>query len=275
MPAKQESMIRKIPHRTPKSWTLPQYAPARAVKLLNLLEAGLTESHGRKLTLAEVSGYAGQSTSTLFDWLNWSTLRQIECVIRIFEALPKKSRSRIINHACRRLPLLSSKPIAWSESQVNGLELVLRKEKGITLLDGDENARGFVFTAMAHSAWRISPFISVLGVDARLPAEFVPVPGVRYLNQPAKPATLREHVQAAFRLLAQCSGHFIILNEIGAMSQELQEQIVVLAAANHVLISGRSRLSSQQLRELTPQPAHVVSVNTLVKARIKIDIQSI
>jgi hypothetical protein len=251
------------------------FNPNRGIKLLNSLEAGLTETHGRKFTIAEVAAYAGQSISTMSDWMSWSKLRQIECVIRLFEALPKSRRKRILNEVCRALPTISHNRIAWAETQVSILELLIRKDNGVSIIQGEENVRGFVATAFGHSALRTTPFHKdVVGIDVRLPTEFVPVPGIQYVNQLWKPDLLRERVKGFWPLLLEAKGKLIILNGVWSATSQLKEKLKALTPSNHVVLADSLNLSIPELADPVFQPAHILNVSNFNKNLIKIRVHT-
>lgn len=94
----------------------------RGTRILNALEASINEAHGRKLALRELATFASISTSTLFDWLTGSPLRQLETLFHLLELLPRGKRQELVNRACRTLPSVWHRRIAWSERQVTCLE---------------------------------------------------------------------------------------------------------------------------------------------------------
>ena len=243
---------------------------------MNALTAGLTQSYGRKLTIAEAAVYAGLSTSTMFDWLTWSKLRQIESAIGLLEALPPSERKRIVNNICRILPTIDSQCISWSESQVSRLRQVLQKATGFTIVQGDENPRGFVVTALGHSALRISPPVrKVLGLDVRWPCEFVPVPGVVYLNAPLDPDVLQQRTSMAWPSVKRSENCMIVLNGVWHAESRLHAEIRSLAESNHVVLGEAFGFTAAQAAKAGFNQPHLVTASDAGKRRIKIAIQAI
>ena len=193
---------------------------------------------GRKLTGQELATISGQSLSTMFDWINGSNLRQVEAIVRLLEQLPEAARTELINKICRTLPTLADPRIAWKESQVIQLEQLLRQKTGLTILEGTEELRNFMITALGHASYRLEPeHREVVGIDIRMPSRFVPVKGVVYLNQPAQVSFVAEQVSQVLDHLLQQKHKLVVLNGIWNHFPLLQDKISAVAVQNHVILA--------------------------------------
>jgi len=177
----------------------------RATLLINQIEAALLESHGRRLGYKDMAAYGGLSTSALFEWLAGSPLRQVEATIRLLEQVPETKRCDIIRKVCQILPTIQHARICWRESQTSMLANLMETRAGLVLIEGDEEAVGFVASAIGHTSARRGPQSRcTCGIDVRIPDRFVPVQGVFYLNQPLSRVLLCEHVRNMWPTVVKC-----------------------------------------------------------------------
>jgi hypothetical protein len=275
LPAKQKGMKNRKSSFPNASESKPggSYSPSRGTALFHLLETNLTEIHSRKLTFQETALYAGQSTSTIFDWLTSSKLRQIEAAIRLLELLPNSKRMEIINKVCRVLPTLNHDRLSWRETQLTCLEQIVLKERGFTVVQGHEDARGFIMTALGHSSWRLALDRHVCGVDIRMPDRFVPVRGVVYLNQPLGTDRIKDLASKALASIRSANNCFVLLNGIWGTIPESHEEILALAGKCHVVVADSFKFAARQFAESAAQPAHLINAKQEPDKRIEIDIQ--
>jgi hypothetical protein len=226
------------------------------------------------LVLKEIATYAGQPPSTLFGWLNGTDPYQVECVLKLLELLPDSKRNEVINRICRHLPTISGDEIGWAETQVIGLQRALHARTGVSFVQGEENARGFLVTALGHHALRSSTaFHKVSGIDVRLPEYFVPVPGVEYLKQPSSGAVVREATDKLWSSVSKKLKHLLLLNGIWLSVPHLHSEILSMAVSNHVVISDAFRLSARQVAALTQCPKRLLTVESFPKDRLKVTIE--
>jgi hypothetical protein len=250
--------------------------PSRGSKLLNLLDAGLSELRGRRLYYEEIGDIAGQCASTILDWANGANLRQIESFIRIFERLPRVKRAEILERICRQMPSIHAEAISWSGRNVTNCEDLLRKERGCSVIQGEQNARDYLFTALAHSGSQIkSPISSVCGLDSRSADHFVPADGINYLRASLDMAKLRELAQLAWPAILKSKAPLVMLNGIWAALPELHGEIFEMATSRHVFIAENLGLTEARLAEQLPIPGHVLSVKRDADRRISINVQAI
>jgi hypothetical protein len=193
----------------------------------------------------------------------------------LFEALPKRERRRIVNIICRTLPTITSKHLSWSESQVSALEQILHKKNGITIVQGSEIARNYVISALGHSSRRLSSeFRETSGVDVRFPANFVPVPGIIYLNQPMKLDVLIHRTKAAWASLDRKTNCTIFINGVWCANPNLHAEVKLLSLSKHILIGDDLHFSASEAIKAGFHNADIITASAITRRRIKVAFQA-
>ena len=248
------------------------HIPSRGTKFLNIMEAALAAQHGRLLTYDELGRIADQSTSTIFDWSLGANLRQVEAYIRLLEQLPECKRREVIDSVCRLMPTIYHDRLAWRERQISSCQQLLQLERGLTFVEGDENARDFVVTALGHSMARLDRHrLPVFGIDVRLPDRFVPVGGVKYLGGTLQPGKLKGLVSSAWTAVRECKTGLILLNGLWSHLRERQSEIQELATHCHVVIADELTAGEANAFSPTTQRSNVIVVAEQKDLRITVN----
>lgn len=267
-----ETKKRPTPQISPSSDA--PFAPSRGSKLLNALDAALSELHGRRMFHEEIAAFTGQCTSTIFDWVNGANLRQVESFLRLFERLPRSKRAEILDRICRQMPTIYDDAIGWSAWSVSICEEVLRQKQGFTALCGDQNARDAVFTALAHTVSRTAPCVpAICGLDSRLANHFVPADGINYLGASLSVSTLHDLAMAAWPAIVKSKASYIMLNGVWAALPELHNDILKIGKSRHVIVADNLAVNDAQLTERFPKPARVLTVKGERDRRISLNFQ--
>ena len=180
-----------------------------------------------------------------------------------------------MSKVCRCLPSLEDERLAWSESQVATLQQVLSQKSGFTILQGPENATGFLLTALGHSCCRLSRKPrAVLGLDIRRPDRFVPVPGLVYLDQPSSPERLRQLAQKSWAAVRQARGRLLLLNGIWHALPELRVEIQRFSKVCHVVVADHALTIVPGVIQAEGEgPKLVIAVKENTNKRIQIECQ--
>jgi hypothetical protein len=238
-----------------------QFVPSRGTKFLNIIEAALADMHGRLLTYDELGEIAGQSTSTIFDWTLGANLRQLEAYIRLLERLPESKRKQVIDGVCRLMPTIYHERIAWQERQVSNCQQLLRMERGLSLVLGDENARDFFITALGHSMARIDQHrLPVCGIDARLADRFVPVDGIRSLGGTLQPEKLSGLALSAWSAIRGFRKGLVLINGVWPNLRDKHNEIREMATHCHVVIADQINAAEMRANTSPSNLSHLIIV---------------
>ena len=254
---------------------IPTHNGNRATSLLNLIGSAMLESHGRRLTYAEMAAYAGLSTSALFEWMAGSPLRQLEAVIRMLEQLPDAKRCELIRRVCGVLPTIHHPRINWRESQTSMLSKLLEVRSGLCLIEGDEEAVGFLANALGHTSARFGSQSRVTcGIDIRIAYRFVPVQGVFYLNQPLSKDLRSELVHKIWPTVQKARDCVVLMIGIWPeMTPEILREVVLLTKQAHVIIADQANHSSlYQNGQAKRLPAECHSMTVKLQANRNIEL---
>lgn len=248
--------------------------PNRGTQLFHLIEAALAEIFGRRMTLHQLAAMTSQSVSTIFEWRTGARLRQLETLLSLLERLPPAKQAEIITRSCRTLPTIWHDWLAWRDTQVSALEAILRKETGLTVIEGQENAVGFVAAALGHSSAMLAgQGLPVRGIDVRAPDRFVPVDGIVYLNQPFQSEAIRESIVGAWPSIRKVEGHLVIVTGCLEHMRNLQPDLIKLAEVSHLVISEASHQSIAKMSKLMQLGSHIVTASQETDNRIKVTVE--
>jgi len=123
---------------------------------------------------------------------------------------------------------------------------LMETRAGLVLIEGDEEAVGFVASAIGHTSARRGPQSRcTCGIDVRIPDRFVPVQGVFYLNQPLSRVLLCEHVRNMWPTVVKCKDNVVLM--VGtwpAMTPDILHEVVSLTKHSLVIIADQANHSS-------------------------------
>lgn len=247
---------------------------SRGTKILNLLEVALAELQGQRLTYTAIAKIAGLSTSTVFDWAAGAQIRQVEALFRLLERLPRSKRTELLDRVCRPLPTIYHQRIGWRPRQISHCEQLLRAETGLTLIQGDENSRDFLVTALAHSATRLDlPRQQVYGIDVRLSDRFVPVDGITYVGGSLDPERVREKARSAWQAIHTVEKGIIFLNGVWHALNNVQKEILEITTRCHVVVGDVFAASKPESHDWMPRTTRFISVNQKRDRQITLNFQ--
>jgi transcriptional regulator with XRE-family HTH domain len=235
---------------------------SRATILLRQLRLALETTFARSLTYAELSEYAGEPKSTLARWFNGEGQPSSETLLRLLELAPEKQRDQIMDKPpfCRVFahlehPLLAHDPVATSF-----LRSIRSNLTGTTLIQGvQESWLTFVATALGHDARRLSGLRPVLGLDVHKPDWFVPVPGIKYLNNLLRPSSISEELEQFWPKAANRKGAFVIFNGVLPTGSLWTDKVLDLAGQSHVVLTAKDAPKGQVATPF-PVPANLITV---------------
>ena len=241
----------------------PLFPAARITRLLSDLKASLGQAEGQLLTYEDWAQIAGRPANTIFSWCAGGAAHQLEVLLASMERLTAEERHRLIDRACRDYPTLGHPMLAHDFVACSRLTTLLRQPSGLSLIQGEpEHMRTFVLTSLGHSARSLeSKNVTVAGVDTHRPDEFVPVPGVRYLDNPLRSAEIEQHFKRLWPTLRAARARLFLFNDIWRRVPALQPEILDLARTSHVMVADALGLKPGDLAGRHPAPAHLITVS--------------
>jgi hypothetical protein len=223
----------------------------RASRLLRAAWNSIETQELRRVTQDEISRYLDIAPGTLINWTNRDAqLSQLESVLRLLERLPGPSRYELMDRFLRKYPTIESPELAQEPTQVSRLRLLLREGTGLSLIQGSESARTFLFTALGHSVCQMEGSgDAVSGFDAHYHDWFVPVEGVTYLTRWATSTSLRAEVDKVWPKAAP--RRWLMFNGVWhLLPRERRQELFAWAVNHHVVLADASVCQPPQLAKL-------------------------
>jgi hypothetical protein len=101
----------------------------------------------------------------------------------------------------------------------------------------------------------------VAGVDIHRPDHFVPIAGLKYLENPVRTGDIAREFTRAWPAICATSAWLILLNGIWQHVPDLHGEILDTARKANVIIADALSLKPGDLTSRVPAPAHLVTVS--------------
>jgi len=240
-----------------------QFPAKRITALLSSLKATLSAFEGRPLSYEALAVISSRPSNTLADWFVGGATHQLSALLCMLERLPPEARHRLLDECCRIHPTLTHARLAHDFHTVDSLSALAEKKSGITFIDGNpEHFRTFVTIALGNATIRNRSHPSpVAGIDIHPASEFVPVPGVTYLDQPIRSITSKTIVHRAWRIIQVAPAQCVILNGVLNLVTELLPEIANLSTSRHVVIADEADAVKDRAWRNAQGPIHLVTVS--------------
>jgi len=177
-------------------YTPPAY-PYTARDLFGELRSQLTAELQRPMTYRRLAKIMGESKSAIHRWFEFSAHPQVSALFCLLERLSPARRHAFIAAHCRVNPTLAHPRLAHAPAKISKIMELLRQPAALTLIGGGvtESTRTFLATAIgaAHGGSTANR-PSIAGIDMHRPANFVPVPGLLYVDGTQEPKRVRQLV---------------------------------------------------------------------------------
>jgi hypothetical protein len=256
----------------------PLFPAPRITKLLLNLKATLGQAVGQSLSYDDWSTITGRPANTIASWCIGGAAHQLEVLLASMERLTQEERHRLIDHACRDYPTLGHPKLSHDFVACSRLATLLGQPSGLTFIGGPEHMRTFLLSALGHSGGALDPQRGrVTGVDIHRPDHFVPVAGVKYLDNLLRASDIEREFKRVWPALCAAKARLILLNGIWQHVPALQSEILDAARKSRVVIADALTLKPAGLTTCVPAPVHVVTVS-LARERpdwLRVEIQAI
>ena len=250
----------------------------RITKLLLDLKATLGQAVGQSLSYDDWARISRRPANTIASWCAGGAAHQLEVLLASMERLPQEERHRLLDRACRDYPTLRHPKLSHDFVACSHLTTLLRQSFGLTLIQGPEHMRTFLLSALGHSGGAFDPQRGrVTGVDIHRPDHFVPVAGVKYLDNLLRASDIEREFKLVWPALCAAKARLIFLNGVWQHAAALQSEILDSAGNSHVVIADALSLKPAGLTSRVPTPVHVVTVSPARDRSewIRIEIQAI
>jgi hypothetical protein len=115
---------------------------------------------------------------------------------------------------------------------------VIHTHSGLTqIVGGDDVTRAFVVGALARAFFLVSKNTQdVAGLDLQRPQDFVPVPGLLYLDGNAHSSSLRVQVKRVWPDFEASCSPYMIFNEVWSRVPEKRATILAWAKSKNIVL---------------------------------------
>lgn len=128
---------------------------------------GLTEGGPQKLE--DLEEITGRPHGTIGSWYEGSPMQQVEFILSLLERMPRSVRHQLVDRACRIHPTTLHPHLAHDPLTLLRLERIIRQPNGLTIIRGQEFAKGFVLAAMGNSIRNMRRGqVQVYGLDTQV-----------------------------------------------------------------------------------------------------------
>jgi hypothetical protein len=220
-------------------------------------------SQGQQLEQRQFAHLLGVPKSTAHDWFHGKLATALQSFLCAFERLPETDRILFLREFCRLCPRLEHPRLAHDVETSDRLRLCVEQRAGLTILNGAEEPRTFLVTAMGHSISRVDPKRTALGLDVHRPRSFVPVAGVHYCQQPPNRDQVSRLAGAIMERCKASNAEVLILNGVWSGVSLLPALLRQLSATRHVIAADDFGASLDPVTRLGLRPVHVLKVSVI------------
>lgn len=242
--------------------TTPGY-PFAARELLQELRRLLSREFGRRMTYAELGKMIGRGRSTTHRWFDESAQRQLVALFCFLERLSPERRHAYIDAHCRVFATMAHPRLSYSPITTGRLMHLLELPTGLTfVVGGAETCRTFLVSALGHALRPGSgKQHSAAGIDLHRPDDFVPLPGVVYIDG-ALAAERTGEIAAEFvpKVLAS-SAPLLVFNGVWSLLTEWHREILQSTKHKKVIIAEAGIPSLAEVKKVTGAPINIVTVS--------------
>jgi hypothetical protein len=245
--------------------------PFEAQGLLGELRNRLEMENGRAMGFEELGEIMGNPKSTAHYWFSAYRHPHLIGFMALLEQLSPEARNRFMDAHCRVFPTTSHPMLVGATEQLNSL---LGNNTGISVITGSsERNRLLVLTALGHSFRRRSKSrVSVTGIDVHRPTHFVPVPGIRYINDKLTLNQIRKVVLSVWPKLLTTTAQLVLLNGIWSAVPKVWDDLVRIAALKHVVLAEEPDLASSIQERMKHLETRILRVSSSGQGRKSIRI---
>ena len=253
---------------------LPPAYPHTARAIFGELRSQLTAELRRPMTYRRLAKLMGKSKSAVHRWFEFSAHPQVIALFCMLERLSPTGRHAFLAAHCRVNPTLAHPRLAHAPANISKIMELLRQPAALTLVSGGtESARTFLATAIGAAHWGStvnSP--SIAGIDLHRPANFVPVPGLLYVDGTQEPKRVRQLVAERLPRILTSAASLVILNSVWNWVPELRRDILACAGHKHIVLVEAGTPDLAMVKKSVRSPVHVVTLSTskLVRDGIRI-----
>lgn len=227
------------------------------IDLFGELRDRLSRAANHPVGLRELSQMMGRPKSTTHFWLSEYHHPQVLGLMALLERLSPNERQSFIASHCRELPTLADTKLSGT---IGELKKLLDQPHGMTLITGSTAAaRCFALTAFAHS-WSSLSGLAPTGIYLHRPQSWVPVIGVRYIDEKLTATQIRALVTSVWTRILTSGAKLAIFNGPLSVVPEAFDDLLRMASIKHVI------LAEPFLPDFSTKPCeipvHVVTVAT-------------
>ena len=227
----------RLGSRDPAAHSPESHTVRRAVR------CAMEETQGCAVGFQQLRRWLGVPLTTAWRWCNACDAPQVGAMFAMLERLPPKRRHELVDRFCREYPSFSHAKLSHDQDTIALMEELLTGPPNLITIQGEpEQMRGFLATAMGHALPRLAPRGGeVAGIDVRLPAHFVQVPGVWHPSRRLLlPEETRDFVRESWEHVRKSPASCTLLVGAWGAAPELREEILSMSRDRHVIVAEKS-----------------------------------
>jgi hypothetical protein len=231
--------------------------PFTGIDLYGDLRGRLSAAAGRPVRLRELAQIMGRSKSTTHFWFSEYRHPQVLGLIALLERLSPEDRESFLASYCRQFPTLADENLSGATDE---LKKLLHQKTGLTLITGSTDAaRLFVMTGFAHSQSSLTG-LRPTGIDIHRPKTWVPIIGVRYIDEKLAAGKIRALVASVWPRILTSGAELGLFNGLLPIVPETLDDLLRMAAKRHVILAEQCLPDVSTRRAGISAPVHVVTL---------------
>lgn len=237
----------------------PAY-PFTGPELLESLRSRVARELGYPVGLLELSEFMGRAKSTVHFWLSAYRHPHLLAFMALLERLSPSERRSFVESHCRPLPLLSDANLV---GETDMLRKLLTQPAGLTVIAGNTHrARTCVLTAFGHSWRRVQGQRShPVGIAIHRPNEFVPLQGLRYIDERLTRCEVRDLVLSIWHRIMTSRTELLLANRLWSAVPEVRNDLLRAAKQRHVVLAEASAAGFAAFETRLPEPVYIVNLS--------------
>ncbi len=212
------------------------------------------------MTYQRLAQIMGRPASTAFNWCELFRHPQVLGFVALVERLSLVQRDEFWRKYLRVTPTLEQSNLACSQRRFSQLHRVLDKPAGITWIVGaTSEVRSRLLSAVGHRYCRLRGKKQLpAGLDLHLPANFVPVESLLYIDHTIGAEEQRQLVVANLHRILTRRSALLLFNGVWSAAPEFRPDLSRCALQKHVILAEENLPALKHLNGPKTTPIHIL-----------------
>ncbi len=245
--------------QTPSVLVAPAF-PFSGPEIFQDLKRRLAVACSQPISYERLARCMGVSVSTAFTWCEFFRHPHVVGFLALLERLCPTERVQFLNRYLRTIPTFEHSNLACSPATIAKLQGIIRKKVGATFIVGPPEARNILFQAIGHHYCRIEKHQLPAGIDLHVPAGWVPVESLLYLDETTAFKILRQDVLANLPRVLNRRSKLLLFNGVLSAVPEARTDMLKCARRKHVIVAEEFMPELKEVRRQLSGPIHVLTL---------------